>query len=193
MAPTAAIVAALGSLFSLGVVFVREVLGASDAQFGWLIALFGVGAVVGLAALQQVRADDELTNIERGVIVQGATIVVMSLANGLALAFAAAVVFGAATAFVLACGMSVLQSTLEGHERVLGFTAFHVVVRGGLSVAAIAAGIAGDLIGEVKVPMLGVLAPSRLVLLCAGLLVLSSASMLHSMVGRTTLAGLDTH
>ena len=193
MAPTAAIVAALGSLFSLGVVFVRDVLHASDAQFGWLIALFGIGAAAGLGVLQQFRTNDELTNIERGVIVQGATIVVMSLANGLALAFAAAVVFGAATAFVLASGMSVLQSRLEGHDRVLGFTAFHVVVRSGLALSAVAAGVAGDVIGEVRLPGLGELAPSRLVLLCAGLLVLASASMLHSTIGRTTVAGFDTH
>ncbi|HXF71798.1 MAG TPA: MFS transporter, partial [Actinomycetota bacterium] len=47
---TAAVALGLGTLFSVGVSFVREVLGATDAGFGVLIALFGVGAVAGLAA-----------------------------------------------------------------------------------------------------------------------------------------------
>jgi dTMP kinase len=194
MAPTAAIVLALGSLFSLGVVYVREVLGASDTQFGLLIALFGIGAAFGLGALQLARGQDGITNIRRGVIVQGATIGVMSLANGIALAFIGAVAFGAATAFVLASGMGVLQSTLEGHDRVLAFTAFHVVIRTGLSLSAICAGVAGDLVGDVRLPIVGVLEPARLVLLCAGVLVLFTAPMLHTAAkSEVTVAGLHPH
>ena len=41
----------LGTLFSMGVVFVQDVLGASTLQFGVLVALFGVGAAGGLAIL----------------------------------------------------------------------------------------------------------------------------------------------
>jgi MFS family permease len=190
MAPTVAIVLALGSLFSLGVVYVREVLGATDTEFGLLIALFGIGAAVGLGVLQLARGQDEITNIRRGVLAQGATVGVMSLANGIALAFVGAVAFGAATAFVLASGMSVLQSTLEGQERVVAFTAFHVVIRTGLSVSAIGAGAAADLIGNIRVPLLGVLEPPRLVLLCAGVLVFLTAPMLRTNAKEVRLAGL---
>jgi predicted MFS family arabinose efflux permease len=194
MTPTAAIVLALGSLFSLGVVYVRDVLGASDTQFGLMIALFGVGAAIGLGALQLARDHDHITNIRHGVIVQGATVALMSLANGIALAFVGAVAFGAATAFVLASGMSALQSMLEGHERVLAFTAFHVVIRAGLSLSAIAAGVAGDVIGDVRVPVVGVLEPARLVLLCAGALVLVTAPMLRSpTTTEVAVAGLHPH
>jgi predicted MFS family arabinose efflux permease len=194
MAPTAAIVLALGSLFSLGVVYVREVLDASDTQFGLMIALFGIGAAVGLGALQLARGTDEITNIRRGVIVQGATVGIMSLANGIALAFVGAVAFGAATAFVLASGMGVLQSTLEGHERVLAFTAFHVVIRTGLSLSAIGAGVAADLIGNVSLPIFGQLEPARLILLCAGALVLLTAPMLRTTAKtEVTVAGLHSH
>ena len=42
--------ALLGALFSLGIVFVRT-LSASDAEFGVLCALFGVGAALGLGVL----------------------------------------------------------------------------------------------------------------------------------------------
>ena len=194
MAPTAAIVLALGSLFSLGVVYVREVLHASDTQFGLMIALFGIGAAVGLGVLQLARGQDEITNIRRGVIVQGATVGVMSLANGIALAFVGAIAFGAATAFVLASGMGVLQSTLEGHDRVLAFTAFHVVIRTGLSLSAIGAGVAADLIGDVNLPLFGTLEPARLILLCAGVLVLLTAPMLRTTAKtEVAVAGLHPH
>jgi MFS family permease len=192
--PVAAIVLALGSLFSLGVVYVREVLNASDTQFGLLIALFGIGAAIGLGVLQLAKGQEEITNIRRGVIVQGATVGVMSLANGIALAFVGAIAFGAATAFVLASGMSVLQSTLEGQERVVAFTAFHVVIRTGLSISAIGAGIAGDLIGSVHLPLLGELQPARLVLLCAGALVLVTAPMLRTTdTKKVSLVSLHSH
>jgi len=46
MPAAAAVALGLGALFSTGIVFVREVLNASDAEFGWLIALFGAGAVL---------------------------------------------------------------------------------------------------------------------------------------------------
>ena len=57
----------LGALFSLGIVFVRDVLHASDAEFGVLIALFGVGAVVGLVVLQRLPAGDLLARTRVGV------------------------------------------------------------------------------------------------------------------------------
>ena len=54
LAPVAAVVAfGLGALFSLGIVWVREVLGATDTQFGLLVACFGVGAGVGVLVLRR--------------------------------------------------------------------------------------------------------------------------------------------
>ena len=67
----------LGALFSLGIVFVHDVLGASDAEFGVLIALFGVGAVVGLYVLQRTTGNDLLGRTRLGVAHIGAVIVVL--------------------------------------------------------------------------------------------------------------------
>jgi hypothetical protein len=91
--------------------------------------------------------------------------------------------------------MGVLQSMLEGQDRVLAFTAFHVVIRAGLGLSAIGAGVAGDLLGDVRLPVLGVLQPSRLVLLCAGALVLLTAPMLRSpaTAEEVTVASLHPH
>ncbi len=60
-----AVALGLGALFSLGIVFVHDVLHASDAEFGVLIALFGVGAVGGLVALQRLPHGDLLAHPPR--------------------------------------------------------------------------------------------------------------------------------
>ncbi len=176
---TASVALGLGALFSLGIVFVRDVLDASDAQFGILIALFGVGAVGGLGVLQLRRGRDPLAETRLGVAVIGAVVTAFSLAGSLALAFLGAVGFGAAAAFTLASGMGALQTKLDGDRRVVAFAVFHVVIRVGLGVAAIAAGIAGDLLGTVDWPVVGTLAPSRVVLLCSGLVILGSSVLVR--------------
>jgi predicted MFS family arabinose efflux permease len=176
---TASVALGLGALFSLGIVFVSDVLDASDTQFGVLIALFGVGAVVGLGVLQLRRGRDPVHETRLGVAVIGAVVAGFSLAGSLALAFLGAVGFGAAAAFTLASGMGALQSKLDGDRRVVAFAVFHVVIRIGLGVAAIAAGLAGDLLGTVHWPLVGDLEPARLVLLCSGLLILGSSVLVR--------------
>ena len=169
----------IGALFSLGIVFVRDLLGATDAEFGAMIALFGVGAAGGLGLLSRRREADLLATVRTGVAAQGMVIVVFSLAPSLAGAFLGAVGFGASAAFTLAAGMSALQSRLEDDERVLAFTVFHVVIRAGLSLAALGAGIAADLVAGVNWPLVGHLEPERLVLFCAGALVFASAGFVR--------------
>ncbi len=102
-------------------------------------------------------------------------VAVFSLAPAIGFAFVGAVAFGAAAAWTLAAGMGVLQSTLDGDARVLAFAAFHTVIRTSLALAAIGAGLAGQLVGDVRWPVVGNLEPSRVVLLCSGVVVLLSA------------------
>ncbi len=174
-----AVALGLGALFSLGIVFVRDVLGASDTEFGVLIALFGVGAVLGLGVLQLRRGQDPLVETRLGVAAIGCIVALFSLATSVWLAYAGAAAFGAAAAYSLSSGMGALQSRLEGHQRVLAFAAFHVVIRIGLSLAAVGAGLAGDLLDDVTWPWVGDLEPSRVVLLCSGLLVVLSSALVR--------------
>jgi MFS family permease len=169
----------LGALFSLGIVFVHDVLHASDAEFGVLIALFGVGAAVGLVVLQRMPHGDLLARTRIGVAYIGAVITLFSLAAALWLAWFGAALFGAGAAYALSAGMGAIQSRLDGRQRVLAFAAFHVVLRVGLGMSAIAAGIAGDLLAEVRWPLLGTLEPSRVVLLCAGIVVMLSSFLVR--------------
>ena len=169
----------LGALFSLGIVFVHDVLHASDAGFGVLIALFGVGAAVGLFVLQRMPHGDLLTRTRFGVAYIGAVIAVFSLASALWIAWFGAAAFGAGAAYALSAGMGAIQSRLDGRQRVLAFAAFHVVLRVGLGVSAIGAGVAGDLLADVRWPLVGTLEPSRVVLLCAGVLVVLSSFLVR--------------
>ncbi|MFI5053193.1 MAG: MFS transporter [Acidimicrobiia bacterium] len=169
----------LGALFSLGIVFVHDVLHASDAEFGVLIALFGVGAVLGLVVLQRLPRGDLLARTRAGVAFIGVVIAVFSLAPALWAALVGAVAFGAGAAYSLSAGMGAIQSQLEGRQRVLAFTAFHVVLRVGLAVAAVGAGIVGDVLDDLRLPVVGRLEPARVVLLSAGILVLLSAGLVR--------------
>jgi MFS family permease len=175
LAPVAGGVAfGLGALFSIGIVWVQEVLDATDTQFGLLVACFGVGAGAGLLVLRQLERRD-LATIRVALIIQGAVVATMSLAPTITFALLGAVGFGALTAFVLALCMEVLQAGLGDRDRVLAFTVFHVVIRGGLALAALGAGVAADALDEVHWPLLGHLASSQVVLLSSGMLVAAVA------------------
>ena len=191
MPATVAIALGLGALFSLGIEFVRKVLHASNAEFGVLIALFGVGAVLGLALLQRFRDVDQLRATQIGVLAVGVIVGLFSLAPVTWLAFLGAAAFGASAAWTLASGMGVLQSRLEGQDRIIAFAAFHIVIRSGLALAAVCAGAAGQLVGNVSWPIVGTLEPSRLVLLCSGIVVALSAVRVRVAAPGAARAPLD--
>ena len=177
LAPAAAVVAfGLGALFSLGVVWVREVLGATNTQFGLLVACFGVGAGAGLLVLRRLPRRD-LRTVTTALVLQGGVIATMSLAPTIGFALLGALGFGALSALVLALSMELLQDELGDRDRVLAFAVFHVVIRGGLAVAAIGAGVADDLLDEVTWPLVGHLASTQVVLLSSGLLVILVAAL----------------
>ena len=172
----AAVVAfGLGALFSLGIVWVREVLGATDTQFGLLVACFGVGAGGGLLVLRRLPRRD-LRTVTTALVLQGGVIATMSLAPTIGFALLGALGFGGLSALVLALAMELLQDELGDRDRVLAFAVFHVVIRSSLAVAAIGAGVADDLLDEVHWPLVGHLASSQVVLLSSGLLVVAVAA-----------------
>lgn len=174
VAPVAAVALGVGTLFSVGIVFVREVLGASETEFGVLIVLFGLGALAGLGLHRLLGAGLGALRLTLGA--QGATVAVMALAPTLVFAYHGAGAFGLFASATLVGGMSLLQSRLSGEALVLAFAVFHVLIRAGLSLAALGAGVAVDLAEAVRLPLLGRLGPARLVLLSAGLLVGASAT-----------------
>lgn len=184
LVPVAAVVAfGLGALFSLGIVWVREVLGATDTEFGLLVACFGVGAGIGLLVLRWLGRRD-FRMVRATLVAQGAVVATMSLAPAIGFALLGAVAFGAFSTLALASAMELLQNGLGDRDRVMAFTVFHVVIRGSLAVAAVGAGVADDLLDEVTWPLVGHLESTQVVLMSSGILVVLVALA----AGRATAA-----
>jgi MFS family permease len=168
IAPLAfAVALGLGALFSLGILFVRDVLHADNSSFSFLVALFGIGAAAGLLFLR-VIGDRGMGFVRLCIFSQGSVIALMSLASTLWLTYIGAVAFAFFTAASLATAMGVLQEALGGDARVQAFAVFHVLIRVGLGLAAVGAALAADLVGAVNWPLVGHLPPVRLVLGCSG-------------------------
>ncbi len=168
---TAAAAVGLGALFSLGIKLVQEELKASDIEYGVLIVLFGAGAGIGLALTHRSRHVDLLVLTRRGALVMGALVALMSQSPTVWLTFLGAAGFGAGATVALTSGMSALQARIpQEEERVLAFSAFHVVIRIGLGAAALGAGAIGDGLNQAGLP------GTRSVLLASGLIVLASAA-----------------
>ena len=190
VAPLAfAVALGLGALFSLGILFVRNVLHASNTSFSFLVALFGVGAGAGLVWLRLIGTRG-LAFVRLCIVGQGLVIALMSLASSIWLAYGGAVAFAFFTAASLATAMGVLQEALEGDARVQAFALFHVLIRVGLGLAAVGAAVAADLVSGVDWPLVGHLSPVRTVLGCSGLAVAVVAVVLRArfLVG-ASLAG----
>ncbi|GGT87301.1 MFS transporter [Actinomadura citrea] len=167
----------LGALFSLGVVFVRNVLAAGPVGFGTLVVLFGVGALVGLLIIHR-KVRNLAVQIRVGTAVQGVVIFLMALLGTVVWAFIGAVLFGAAATSALVGGITYLQESLSGVNRNLALTAFHAVLRFGLALAALVAGAAADLLRRAGAAPLG-LPPSQFVLAVSGLIVLFGATLIR--------------
>ena len=169
----------IGTLFSLGVTFVRDTLGADQAQFGSLVAVFGLGAAggLGLRELWRLRG---VGAVRLGVGVMGSVMVVMAFSGGMPAALVTAFAFGAGGAYAIVSGLTVLQVDLPAEWRLISLGAFHVAVRMALAVGALTAGLAVDLLGE---RMVAGLVPIRLVLVVSGALAIGSAVAVRDRVG----------
>jgi dTMP kinase len=177
--PGVAVVAlGLGALFSLGVVFVRNVLNAGAVGFGALVVLFGVGAITGLLLIHR-KAGSLMTQVRVGTAAQGIVIALMGALGSTVWSFAGAVVFGAAATSALVGGITFFQESLGGVERNLALTAFHAVLRFGLALAALLAGGAADLLREAGASPLG-MAPGQFVLAASGLVVLLGTFLIRT-------------
>ncbi len=119
-----------GTLFTVGVIYVKEVLGGSDTQFGFLMALFGAGMLLGIVGLQfiaRVRAKGAIFKIS--VLFSGGTMIWMALITVLPLAYLDAVVFGASFSMLFMTGITLVQEVVPDENRGKAFAAFHSVSR----------------------------------------------------------------
>ncbi|HEX6470436.1 MAG TPA: MFS transporter [Streptosporangiaceae bacterium] len=177
---TAVVALGLGALFSLGVVFVRDVLNAGPVGFGALVALFGVGAAGGLALQARTsRRGNLLATVRLSTATQGIVIATMGAIAATAWAFLGAVLFGAAATVALVSAITYLQQNLAGVRRNLGLTAFHACLRFALAMAALAAGAAADLLNPFHLVLFGTVAPAQAVLAASGLVVVAGSLLVR--------------
>ncbi len=182
MPAAAAVALGLGALFSLGISLVREELDASTLEFGVLIAIFGVGAGVGLITVTRLKRP-LLSVTHYAVLAMGALVACMSISPVLWLTYLGALGFGAAATLALTTGMTVLQAGTSDAQRVVAFAAFHVVIRVAMGLAAAVAGVVGDALNRTVFFNTWTLSGTRLVLLASGILVVLGAVAMRTASG----------
>jgi dTMP kinase len=147
-----------GSLYAVGIGYVKEVLGArSDAAFGLLMALFGIGMIAGVIALQVlVKSEEKPWMLRMALVVTGGIMIGMSFVQVALLAFILAGFFGAAFGILFVIVVTMMQERVQDQDRGKAFAAFHAISRIFLVLGAgVAAGIA-KLVGVHQFNLLGV-------------------------------------
>ncbi len=146
-----------GSLYAVGIGYVKEVLGArSDAAFGLLMALFGIGMIVGVVALQLlVHREEKPWMLRVALVVLGGIMVGMSFVHVAVMAYILAGFFGAAFGILFVIAVTMMQERVDDADRGKAFAAFHAVSRIFLVVGAGLAGAIAAIVGVHTVKIFG--------------------------------------
>jgi len=146
-----------GSLYAVGIGYVRDVLGAtSDVAFGFLMAIFGVGMITGVAALQVLVKHEEKPYMMRiALLVTGGILIGMSFVQILLLAYVLAIFFGAAFGVLFLVAVTMIQERIEDRNRGKAFAAFHAVSRVFLVLGAILSGFIAWIVKVRTIHVLG--------------------------------------
>lgn len=135
-----------GVLFAVGIAYVRDTLGGSDVQFGWLAALWGAGMGLGLLVVRILITRGEAQVFVAAVAGCGSVLVVMGIWPYLWLAFAGAVFFGATFSVAIVLALSIVQRTTEDRIRGRIMGGVQMLFRIGLGVGALGiGGLAGSI------------------------------------------------
>ncbi len=147
-----------GSLYAVGIGYVKKVLGArSDAAFGLLMALFGIGMVIGVVALQVlVKHEEKPWMLRMALLTAGGIMVGMSFVHVAFLAFLLAAFFGAAFGILFIIVITMVQERVDDSDRGKAFAAFHAISRIFLVLGAGFAGGVAWLVGSHQLHVLGI-------------------------------------
>jgi dTMP kinase len=164
-----------GVLFALGIAYVRDTLGAGDAEFGYLVSVWGLGMALGIGTVHLLVRRGEAAVFQAGVAACGGVLVAMAFLPYVWLALVAALVFGMAFAVAVMLAVTLVQRTTpeELRGRLLGGA--HMLFRVSLAAGALGVGGAASALGPVSwtVAGLGVdLDGNQLGLLIGGAIIL---------------------
>src|SRR6266540_1298241 len=129
-----------GVLFAVGIGYVHQTLGGSDAAFGWLAALWGAGMALGLGAVRLLPGGGRPREFLAAVVACGLVLGLMAMAPVLWMAFVAAVVFGMAFAVAIVLALTMAQEQADNRVRGRVMGGVQMLFRAGLGLGAAAAG-----------------------------------------------------
>ena len=120
-----------GSLYAVGIGYVKDVLHArSDAAFGLLMALFGLGMITGVVALQVlIKHEEKPWMLRISLLVTGGILMSMAFVHIAVLAYILAAFFGAAFGILFVIAVQMVQEGVDDDDRGKAFAAFHAVSR----------------------------------------------------------------
>jgi dTMP kinase len=169
-----------GSLYAVGIGYVKQVLGAtSDMAFGFLMALFGVGIIMGMIVLQVlVKHEEKPWMLRMALLTAGGIMVSMSIIQWLPLVYLLAAFFGAAFGILFLCAITMVQERIDDRDRGKAFAAFHAVSRIFLVVGAGISSAIATLVGTKVIHVFGltyVVHGVSIALLVAGVLIAAAS------------------
>jgi dTMP kinase len=129
-----------GVLFAIGIAFIHQTLHGSDAQFGWLAALWGLGMGIGLALVRLLVRRGETKVFVAAVAACGGILIVMAVFPYLWLSFVLAVVFGAAFSVAIVIALTLVQRETEDEVRGRIMGGVQMLFRVGLGAGALGMG-----------------------------------------------------
>ena len=146
-----------GSLYAVGIGYVKQVLGAkSDMAFGFLMALFGVGMIMGMIVLQVlVKHEEKPWMLRVSLLTAGGIMVSMAIIQWLPLVYLLAAFFGAAFGILFLTAITMVQEKIDDRDRGKAFAAFHAVSRIFLVVGAGVSSAIATLVGTKTIHVLG--------------------------------------
>lgn len=172
--------AAAGGVFSLGLGFIRSVLGGNKTSFGVVIGFLATGMIVGLLAAGMLGRRVKKDVLFSGALfLLGASLILFASMSGLGPAIPIASALGFFGGVAYSTGYSLMQETTEDELRGRTFSAAYTIIRigtlVGLGLFPLLAGAIGD--HEIDLPG-GVLKlpGSRITLWLAGLVVIGGAT-----------------
>lgn len=170
-----------GVLFAVGIAYVRETLGGSDATFGWLSSLWGAGMALGLLLVRKlINWRGSRLVFVSSIGFCGGLLVGMALVSQVILAFALAVPFGMAFALAITLAMTIAQAAAAENVRGRTLGSLQMLYRLGLASGALIMGAVAHQISGINIGFQ--LDGNQLSMLVSGLLILAAAFVASQML-----------
>lgn len=140
-----------GVLFALGIAYIRDTLGGGDVEFGFLVALWGLGMGAGVGTVHLLVKRGEGYVFQAAVAMCGGILVVMALLPFDWLALLSAFLFGLSFSVAIMLAVTLVQRIADERMRGRLMAGAHMLFRLALAVGALGIGGAAQGLGGFSV------------------------------------------